>query len=185
MHLVVKLSHLRDHTIFFKQYFVHACRLVIVVGHIPIIDGPFEDLRALLGLSFFGQIIHVFRFWDHKAGRRFFSDGAVKTWHLIQVNSSWLNFSFIRRQSLQIVLSYARPKLNRQQTLRASLVAVPQSSLCCLDSQSADLPFARYDWMVFSDSKSIRLFELIKVDFLPHLEGSCLLYKFVCFLLGC
>jgi hypothetical protein len=66
MNFVVKLPHLAYCTIFFKQDLISVARFVIVLSHVPIVNNIFQDLPALVELSFVWSVVDRGGFTDHK-----------------------------------------------------------------------------------------------------------------------
>jgi hypothetical protein len=59
VNLVIELSHLGNHAVFFEKQLIHVCTLVVVVSNIPVVDGGLQHLSALVRLRFFWQVVNV------------------------------------------------------------------------------------------------------------------------------
>ena len=66
MNFVVKLAHLADCAVLFKQYFVHIATFVVVIGHVPVTYHTLEYLSALVCLSFFRPVVDCYGFGYYK-----------------------------------------------------------------------------------------------------------------------
>lgn len=68
MNFVIKLPHLADCAILFKQNLVSVPRFVVVLCHVAVVNNIFQDLPALVELSFFWPIVNCCGFTDKKIG---------------------------------------------------------------------------------------------------------------------
>ena len=66
MNFVIELPHLTNCAVFFKQNLVSVTRFVIVLCNIPVVNYIFQDLLALVELSFVRSVVDRGGFTDKK-----------------------------------------------------------------------------------------------------------------------